>query len=189
MYTLPPLPDFIPQPQERVETPKGPRRSTSLKSLRGLMKKHVPPPMDIPPVPQTQTESVNDPTVVSPSSAGSPSSILSSPGPLKSPDYIGFGTMYPPADPTARPMSVMSASSLTSNLPSPLFEEDIFSKFPPVPGHTTGPAQAGNSVSAYGLTPVPSAALATPSFDSSLLSSALHLKSKVPKGQATPQPR
>ncbi|KAJ3537784.1 hypothetical protein NMY22_g5443 [Coprinellus aureogranulatus] len=191
MYTLPPLPDFIPQPSEPVEAPKGPRKSTSLKSLRGLMKKHVPPPMDIPPLPQAQapTETVNNPTVVSPSSAGSPSSILSSPGPLKSPDYIGFGTMYPPSDPNARPMSVMSASSLTSVLPSPIFEGDIFSAFPPVPEHTTRAPQPGNNLGTYGMTPAPSAAAATPSFDSTLLSSALHLKSKAPKAPATPQPR
>ncbi|KAF6763644.1 hypothetical protein DFP72DRAFT_480010 [Ephemerocybe angulata] len=182
MYTLPPLPDslsVIPSVPE-YEPTKGPRKSTSLKSLRGMKNKSVPPPMNIPPMPHQVPNTV---TVVSPSDAGSPSSILSSPGPLKSPDYLGFGTMNPATPDGSRPMSWMSVSSLASTLPSPLFEKDIFDSFPAVPSST--PAIPNN----LGASRTQSMA-ATPSFDSAFLSSAIHLAgSRASSAVATPKSR
>ncbi|KAF5323841.1 hypothetical protein D9611_008236 [Ephemerocybe angulata] len=182
MYTLPPLPDslsVIPSVPE-YEPTKGPRKSTSLKSLRGMKNKSVPPPMNIPPMPHQVPNTV---TVVSPSDAGSPSSMLSSPGPLKSPDYLGFGTMNPATPDDSRPMSWMSVSSLASTLPSPLFEKDIFDSFPAVPSST--PAIPNN----LGASRTPSMA-ATTSFDSAFLSSAIHLAgSRASSAVATPKSR
>jgi len=143
--------------------------------------------MDIPPMPQPAQE----PTVVSPSTAGSPTSILSSPGPLKSPDYLGFGTMDIPANAgDARPMSWMSVSSMGSTLPSPLFENDIFDSFPAVPD--TKPV---NNYGTYGMAPAQPSNLTagTSSFDSAFLSSAIHLagarSGTTPKGKTVPLPR
>ncbi|KAH6902451.1 hypothetical protein BKA70DRAFT_672043 [Coprinopsis sp. MPI-PUGE-AT-0042] len=174
----------------------------SMKSLKGALKGRASMDKDraaAPPVPQIRTESApsnnynpRESSSLASSTGGStsPTSTLGSPGQLRSPDYIGYGSMNIPSD---RPTSWMSVSSLESSLPSPLFEKDIFDAFPAVPSSaaiTPGAASVHRFGGPGGLGSLDqglqSAALMTPSFDSAFLGSAIHLAGSHKSTLGTP---
>jgi len=166
IYTLPPLPDSLSVLHpDRDQDPRQARKSLSMKSLKSAMKGRS--SVDTrPPVPSIRRASPPPPIATE---AASPTSTLGSLGsPLRSPDYIGFGTMDIPSD---RPTSMMS---IASTLPSPLFDTDMFEAFPAVPSSS---ASHGGSLDA---------ALMTPSFDSAFLGSAIHLAGSNKSTFATP---
>jgi hypothetical protein len=173
-----------------------------MKSLKGALKGRASMDKDraaAPPVPQIRTDNIQannynhrESSSLASSRAGntSPTSTLGSPGHLRSPDYIGYGSMNIPSD---RPTSWMSVSSLESTLPSPLFEKDIFDAFPAVPS-SAAMAPGSASVHRFGGPGgmgsldqgLQSAALMTPSFDSAFLGSAIHLAGSHKSTLGTP---
>ena len=144
-----------------------------------------PPPFSLPPLPTVTEPEESRPTTPSasqkkpralpaiPSSTAIPSqpntpytqSQLQPPTPKI--DYLSSprDSLLPVFEDPSRPESWMSASSLNSVLPSPLFDKDLWDAFPPVPG---GEPMTSSSYT-YGPTTT------QPSFDSALLSSAIHL--------------
>ncbi|EFI28301.1 hypothetical protein CC1G_13830 [Coprinopsis cinerea okayama7 len=172
VYTLPPLPDTLSAiPSGPEYENRQPRRSISMKSLKSALKgRSSIDSTNAPPLPRTRTvDAQPPPPVLESNGSTSPTSTLGSPGPLKSPDYLGYNPLNPPMDTGngGRPTSLVSVAS---TLPSPLFDKDIFDAFPAVPSGT--PASASQYDQGQGM---PSAALLTPSFDSVFLGSAIHL--------------
>lgn len=145
-----------------------------------------PPPFSLPPLPTVAEPEESRPTTPSasqkklrtlpaiPSSAATPSQpntpYTHQQQQLLTPkiDYLSSprDSLLPVVEDPSRPDSWMSASSFSSVLPSPLFDKDLWDAFPAVPG---GDAPKTSSSYTYGPTTT------QPSFDSALLSSAIHL--------------
>ncbi|CAA7271028.1 unnamed protein product [Cyclocybe aegerita] len=147
--------------QEDVRVLHPPKRSTSLKHPSDLPPIPVSPP---PPLPTVTSTSYNKQAPIQPSDLSNDSLLLS------------------PSKDNTRPSSWTSVSSAGS-LPSPLFDKALFDAFPSVPGTTPTPMTAFRPHQRE--TSLGSAANAASSFDSALLSSAIHLASSH-KSTATP---
>ncbi|PPQ89439.1 hypothetical protein CVT25_012818 [Psilocybe cyanescens] len=162
--SLPSVPVVVPPSPERKSSLvlQPPKRSTSLRrsaNLPPIPTEPVPPMPPIPTVFQSHTQAPSDLPVLE----------------------ISSDSLFPPgsAD-SSRPKSWTSLSSAGSlgSLPSPLFDKEFFDAFPSVPGSipmpeittvANFPHQRNGSTS--------SSVFANPSFDSALLSSAIHLAS------------
>ncbi|EDR06447.1 uncharacterized protein LACBIDRAFT_328825 [Laccaria bicolor S238N-H82] len=140
-FSLPPLPTVTEPEESRPTTPSASQKK--LRALPALPSSAVAPSQ--PNTPYTQQQKLPTPKI----------DYLSSPR----------DSLLPVFEDPSRPESWMSASSLSSVLPSPLFDKDIWDAFPPVPGG----APMESSSHTYGPTTT------QPSFDSALLSSAIHL--------------
>ena len=146
---IPQLPNFLSNDEPILHQP--PQRSTSLMYLDNQR-----PTQSFEPLPPIITTSSSQ-TQVPPQSTPVSSQSLLPPG---------------SSDPT-RPSSWTSLSSAGS-LPSPLFDNSIFDAFPSVPGTTPTPSLAATLHRRDKNTTMPASAV-TNSFDSALLSSAIHL--------------
>lgn len=141
-----------------------------------------PPSFSLPPLPTVTEPEESRPTTPS-ASRNKPRALPAIPGSAATPsqpntpytrqqqqlptpkiDYLSSprDSLLPVLEDPSRPDSWMSASSLGSVLPSPLFDRDLWDAFPSVPGG----APMASSSNTYGT---------QRSFDSALLSSAIHL--------------
>jgi hypothetical protein len=141
------LPNFLSNEAPILHQP--PRRSTSLNQRPTQSFE----PLPLPPIITTTSSQTQVPAQSTPLS---PHSLL-----------------LPGSSDSTRPSSFTSLSSAGS-LPSPLFDKSIFDAFPSVPGTTPTPSFAATLHRRDKSVPM-TASAATNSFDSALLSSAIHL--------------
>jgi hypothetical protein len=141
------LPNFLSNEEPILHQP--PQRSTSLNQRPTQSFE----PLPLPPIITTTSSQTQVPTQSTPLS---PHSLL-----------------LPGSSDSTRPSSFTSLSSAGS-LPSPLFDKSIFDAFPSVPGTTPTPSFAATLHRRDKSVPM-TASAATNSFDSALLSSAIHL--------------
>jgi len=100
--------------------------------------------------------------------------------PAQSTPLSPHSLLLPGSNDSTRPSSFTSLSSAGS-LPSPLFDKSIFDAFPSVPGTTPTPSFAATLHRRDKSVPM-TASAATNSFDSALLSSAIHLVASGKRG-------
>ncbi|KIM48613.1 hypothetical protein M413DRAFT_437813, partial [Hebeloma cylindrosporum] len=166
---IPQLPNFLNNDEAILHQP--PQRSTSLMYLDNQRPTQSFEPL--PPLPIITTTS----------------SYIQAP-PQSTP--LSSHSLLPPnTSDSTRPSSWTSSLSLSSagSLPSPLFDKSIFDAFPSVPGTTPAPSLSAtfhqNQNHRRDKSVPMTASAATNSFDSALLSSAIHLVASSAKGGTT----